>query len=298
MQIRKLTIITLIFLLSCLPKDNYMRIGLIKPSLDYLPLLIAFEENRLNQNDYKLYYFNSGWEANEALSAGRIDAAILPFTYVWSDVANNLPVKIASFLERESDGIIADQNIDRLQELNDKKVGVLRGSTLDIFFEMLKDSLQIKSSELVYFRTPMDMALALESKQVDALSYYVPSIFKLSHNFKIVDWFSNYFPEHPCCDLAVNEKNIRTKEVQLKELISALGTSLPQNKPDILLIDIVSKYYNIENSLILPSLRYTKYSIGLDTKGMNFEKRAAETMFRKGYISRIPLSEEVYYSFQ
>ncbi|RLC49566.1 MAG: hypothetical protein DRZ79_05775, partial [Candidatus Cloacimonadota bacterium] len=210
---RLLLVVIVISLLvtSCSSNNNKLVIGLIKPSLNHLPFDFGLLSGELFKDDYKIKYFPSGWATNEALVAGKIDVAILPFTYIWSDVAAGKEVKIISFLERESDGIIASQKIKNLSDLNGKKIGVLRASTLDIFAEMIAEKKQFNFTP-VYFRTPMEMAAALKTGEVDALSFYVPSIFNFDKDkFHIIYWYGEDFSYHPCCDLAANMDAIQNK---------------------------------------------------------------------------------------
>ncbi len=76
-----------LLLLSACGKSS-LRIGIIKPSIDHLPLSYGFQMKRMNAEIYTLVPFTSGWEVQEALVAGRVDAAIMPFTYVWNAAAS------------------------------------------------------------------------------------------------------------------------------------------------------------------------------------------------------------------
>ena len=89
-----------------------------------------------------------------------------------------------NFLSFPLNGIITKKEIQSIQELDGKKIGVLRASTLDIFCEMFAEKYNI-SLEQIYFRTPVEMATALQRGEVDALSYYVPSIFRFNEDFHI-----------------------------------------------------------------------------------------------------------------
>ena len=180
-------IVILLITIGCSYKDkNRLIIGIIKPSLNHLPFDLGMAKGILDNDQYVIKEFASGWETNEALISGKIDVAIMPFTYTWLDVSNGHKVRIISFFERESDGIIARPGISKLDQMNGMRIGVLRASTLDIFAEFVSQDHYI-NMEFVYFRTPMDMAAALQSGEVDALSFYVPSIFSFpsscSRNF-------------------------------------------------------------------------------------------------------------------
>jgi NitT/TauT family transport system substrate-binding protein len=285
---KKLIVLSLIVLMfiGCSTKSEKLIIGVIKPSLNHLPVEFGFETGDLNKEDYIIKQFSSGWETNEALAAGKIDAAILPFTYVWTDVAAGKKVKTLSFFERESDGIIVSKEINEIAELDGKKIGVLRASTLDVFAEMFAKKHNI-FPEFVYFRTPPDMAAALTSGEVDALSYYVPSIFKFDENFKILHWYSDDDRLHPCCNFAANEHAISSKEEGLKKFLDGLKDSSDKlnNSPEVA-FEAAQEFFGLPFEYAKKSIYQTKYVPGLDESGKDFERRTAEQMLEKGYIKK------------
>ena len=280
-------------------QTDKLVIGLIKPSMNHLPVLYALESNSEESKNYQFQYFHSGWETNEALVAGRIDLAIMPFTYAWMDVSQDKKVKIISFLERESDGIIADMQYSKLQDLAGAKMGILKNSTLEIIPEMVFEMQGLSMPEMVPFRTPMDMAAALQSGEVDAISYYVPSIFNLADRFQIVDWYSNTFPAHPCCDLVVSEKGLKSKAAQVKAFVKLLDDAIalmkddPQNSSRI-----AQQSFGLSAEIVSRSLVHTQYMMGLEASGKDFEFQAAEIMLLKGYLTRKINPDEVYHQIQ
>ncbi|HHE39264.1 MAG TPA: ABC transporter substrate-binding protein [Candidatus Cloacimonetes bacterium] len=291
-------ILILLFLIGCSSNNDKLIIGLIKPSLDHLPFGFGLEIGTLKAEDYKIRYFSSGWETNEALVSEKIDVAIMPFTYTWTDVSQGKKVKIISFMERESDGIITTKEIKNIQDLDGKKIGVLRASTLDIFAEMFLDENNI-NMDLVYFRTPMDMATALKSGEVDALSYYVPSIFKFDENFHIIHWFSEKFPFHPCCDLSATEKAISDKKKKITKLIQGLEKSVNgiNNNPAIA-FDFAQISFYLQKEIAKQSLYHTKFVMGLAETGKLFEQKAVNKMIEKGYIVKPVKAEDVYFEIR
>ena len=274
-----------ILLFSCnSKKDEKLFVGLIKPSLNHLPFDIGLEIGTLDHQDFIIKYFSSGWETNEALVSEKIDVAIMPFTYIWTDISRGKKVKIISFFERESDGIICKKNIKNINELNGKKIGVLRASTLDIFAEIFIENNNVKM-ELVYFRTPMDMASALQVGEVDALSFYVPSIFKFDDNFKIIYWYSDDFPLHPCCDIAATEIALQIKLPLIKKFLAGLQKSISEmEKSPEMAIETACTLFSISRENSIKSLIHTKYLMNLDEEYQAFERKAIDKMIEKNYI--------------
>jgi len=293
---RKFLLIIVVFtlLVSCTKKEKIIM-GLIKPSLNHLPVDYALTHGIIRQDDIEIVYFNSGWETNEALAAGKVDMAILPFTYIWSDQANGMDVRIISFLERESDGIIKRSDLESLCS-PETKIGVLKGSTLeiiaDLYFE--KSCETGLNPEFVFFRTPFEMAAALKSCEVDALSYYVPSIFNLGEDYIIHDWYSIDFRNHPCCDLAVNGDSYTHKAKMIDNLTAGISKAVVAMSMDNNILEFISSTFNLTPEQAKLSFEHTGYQTGLDSESILFEQKAAGVMYRKGYINKIADTNEVY----
>lgn len=287
-----------LFLIGCKNKvEDKLVIGIISPSLNHLPLTFALDQNLLSSEEIKLIKFSSGWEANEALISGSVDVAILPFTYIWRDIANDKKVKIISFLERESDGLIG-RNINSPADLEGKKIGVLKASTLDILAEIFLQHYNI-TAELVYFRNPMEMSAALRANQVDALSFYVPIIYQFPQEFHIFHWFSDDDPAHPCCDIASSETALKNKKQKIRRLLKALEESclLIESQPQTV-IDFIQKQYNISPNLALKSLEHTRFEMGLQEEGKRFEEKVSAKMIEMGYQSVNLTAEGVYFEIR
>jgi len=275
-------------------REDKLIIGIIKPSLDHLPLEMAIDLNYLNKDNIVIKYFNSGWETNEALVSKKIDVAILPFTYIWTDVSQGKEVKIISFLERESDGIVASPEIKSIGDLHQKRIGLLRSSTLDLFWEIFAED---KNLEFIpcYFRTPMDMVAALKTNNVDALSFYIPSIFKIGIGYNIIHWYGNDYPSHPCCDLAANTSSLKNKLEQINNLLKALEKSSKAIGDNEETRKLIKKYFGLNDELITRSLQHIKFKTGFDEKGKLVETEIFQKMLEKGYVKNPVSAEEVYY---
>ena len=279
-------------------KKDKLIIGIIKPSLNHLTFDFGLATDFLNRDDFVIKNFASGWETNEALISGKIDVAILPFTYAWLDVSNGKKVKIISFLERESDGIIANPSIKTLDQLQGKKLGVLRASTLDIFAELMTEERNL-DMEFIYFRTPMDMATALKTGEVDALSFYVPSIFKFNSDYNIVHWYGDDYPLHTCCNITATENAINSKSEMIKKFLIGLSTATDElNKSPDTAYKAVEEFYELYPPYSKQSLYHTKYVMGLDENMKEFEMKTYNKMIEKGYAVNPVKPENVYYKIK
>ena len=281
--------------IGCTKDTSKLRLGLIAPSTDHLPVGYALEKGFLSHDLVKIHYFTSGWEVNEALITGRIDIAIMPFTYGWQAVAEGKEVKIISFFERESDGIIARKGIDNIRQLDGLRLGTLRASTLDVFAHMVAEDFNI-NPEIVYFRTPTEMAIALKRGYVDALSFYVPAIFNFTDDMTIIFWYSEYYPKHPCCDLIASDEAIENKEDQIRELLKVLEESCYHlSKSMSESIKHIERSYKLSLEVAESTLKHTKFIMGFDEEGVAFQQQTAKKMYELGYLRRQVAPGEVYY---
>ena len=215
--------ILFLLILSCTRNQESLKIGIIAPAFNYLPLKVAEEKGYLKDLNYVMVRFNSGWELGEALIAKKVDAAILPFTYCLQAQAKGINIKIISCLEHEDDGIIARKGIEKIDDLNGKRIGCLKASTIEILLLRFLEEKSIAKTKIIYFTSPMEMWAALEKGEVDALSYYVPGIIKADNKIgKILHWYSNDWKMHPCCDIAGAEELIKKTSSQVNKLLNAI----------------------------------------------------------------------------
>ena len=272
-----------------------LQVGIIAPSFDYLPLKVAEESGLLAGQRLKYERFSSGWELGEALVAGRIDVAIIPFTYVVSAVARGYPVRVAACLEHEDDGIIARPGISRLEELAGRKVGCLKASTIELLLRQALAKSGVKA-ELVYFASPMEMWAALERGEVSALSAYVPGIIKAEGVIgNIIHWYRTDSPMHPCCDIAVHLNRTQHKLPAVRQLLSGIRQGIEAIARDTArAVAIAAQTFGLSDSVALLSLRQTPFRLSLTRTEMDFELATARQMKELGYIPREVVERELY----
>ncbi|MBW6513673.1 MAG: ABC transporter substrate-binding protein [Candidatus Syntrophosphaera sp.] len=260
-----------------------MRIGVIKPSVDHLPLTHAHQTGQLSPH-VKLVNFSSGWEVQEALIAGRIDAAIMPFTYAWNAASLGYPLRIVSHFELETDGIIVPSGLSNFAELNEARIGLLKASTLEILFiDWARERGIIYDP--VYFRTPNEMAAALEVGDVDAIVTYEPLIQKLPARFKVLHYFKADYPGHPCCDFVINVSGLtQQRRDEYRELLDAVKLSQDAaNRAENELLDLAGRLYGLDRDQTRNALSNTVYMTGLSEAGMAFERKMTGMAIELGY---------------
>jgi ABC-type nitrate/sulfonate/bicarbonate transport system substrate-binding protein len=292
-----LLVAVLLVLSSCKERQaqTRLRFGIIKPSIDYLPLTVAFANQYLDLADIDVISFSSGWEIQEAITAGKLDLAIMPFSYAWTAISKGYKLKIVSCLERETDGIVTSTKYQDLAQLQGKKIGLLRASTIEGLMQRTAE-MQGFSYNPVYFRTPMEMMAALQTKEVEAIVCYVPLIQKLSNDYKVLYWFSTAFPAHPCCDVIASDAILSKRHKEVKAVVSALQkASNDINEPTDAIMQTLYSVYGLDSLQAIEALRHTKFDVTISESDKEFERRMMEFFLKNEYLNHIPAMEQVYY---
>jgi len=287
----------MLFVMACSSgrKDEVLRIGLIRPSLNHLPLSYVLDSDPdLAKDEISVSYFSSGWELQEAMISGKVDLGIMPFSYAFNAVAKDYPLKILSFLERETDAVIAFEHNTDLKDLKGKKLGVLKASTLDLLANELsqRESLDM---EIRYFRSPNEMIAALSRREVNGICLYEPLISKLDKKMKPLYYFAESYPDHPCCDIVINTRGMnQTKRQDIEDIMDALESVLA-NPQDPEYLSFAREFYKLSEDELRSALRYTGYQTGLDQAGIDFEYRMMQIALEMGYLSAVPAPEDIYH---
>lgn len=282
--------------LACQQRSSpKLEFGIIAPAFDWLPLRVADQAGYLKDLPIIYHRFNSGWELGEALIAGKVDIAIIPFTYVAAAVARGSDVRIISCLEHEDDGIIARAGINSIPDLSGKKIGCLKASTIELLLRSTLERAKL-TAEIVYFSSPMEMWSALEQGAVDALSYYVPGIIKAAGKIgNIIYWYSDEWPMHPCCDIAVHQRRIAAKQAAVKRLVTALQQATGLIAQDsAYACSVAVTTWNLSDSIARLSLRHTPFRVSLTEDEIAFELKLIQLMSDIGYLPRAVGREELY----
>ena len=299
MKLKQMLIVICVVLISTFGcgqrQGDELRIGLIGPSINHLPLSFALESAVEADEGYRVTYLNSGWEVQEAIIAGKLDAAIMPFSYVHTAVAKGYPLKIVSFLERESDGLVSSVDVSSVADLHRARIAVLKASTVELLMDELAHETGIEY-DAVYFRSPNEMLAALQSGDVAAAVAYVPVLQKLPDGFQVLHWFGDTHRNHPCCDIAVNEKELtKSKTDSVIKLMARIEEILPRITMDNPELKHYAKTrYGLSDRQLEEALTHTHFALGLDAAGRDFERKITQIAVEKGYQSRILQDHEIY----
>ncbi len=283
----------LLFPAGCVRGRPTLRLGIIAPSLNHLPLSYALEAGGRSLQELQIIAFSSGWETQEALVSGRIDAAIMPFSYAFTAASRGYPLRIVSFWERESDALACPSGIAGPAELEGARIGLLKASSLDLLLRHWAQAAEL-AYQPVYFHSPNELVAALQTGQVQGIVAYVPLLQKLGAGFRILHWFGSDHPLHPCCDLVVNTSRLTPpRKGVLRQLLALLEETIPAlDTPAV--YDYAAARYGLDPAQARQALEHTKFRAGLDRAGQDFELRLMQEAVEMGYLSRVPAAGEIY----
>lgn len=291
-------VLTGLMVTSCGRQSDALRLGIIRPSIDHLPYSYALSRGELPKSVQTLE-FATGWELGEALAAGKVDVAILPFSFVWNAVARGFPVRTVSFLERETDAVVAKPQFDSLPKLEGGKIGLLRASSVDLLWRDLARQRGLAHTP-VFFRTPSEIIAALKTGDIDAATLYVPLVQKLKPEFEPLHWFGSDHPAHPCCDLAVNTKKLDpSKQETLKSILSSVDKAIEAiQKQEPELLKFMAAQYDLDPAQCQDALRTSIFRTGLDSDGKDFQIGMMQLAHQVGYLHQVPQPSDVYWELK
>lgn len=271
-----------------------IRMGIILPSIDHLPLSVAMEKQYIDKAKLEIISFTSGWEVQEAITAGKIDMAIMPFSYAWTAISKGYKLKILTCLERETDGIVALPKYKSINELDKRKIGLLRASTLEILMQYTASKYNI-TYEPVYFRTPTEMIAALKAEEVDAIVSYVPLIQKINNKYPVLYWFSETYPGHPCCDLVVSDEVMQSHVNDIAQIEEGLTKAIKDIKePNEEIYKFIGRLYGLDAFQTVEALKHTRFDPTISEADKQFEQKTMQLYLKKDYLSKIPAISDVY----
>jgi len=128
------------------------------------------------------------------------------------------------------------------------------------------------------------------------LKTLVPAIFNLGDKAEIIFWYSELYPDHPCCDLVATGKAIENKRERLLHFVSALDKSCDRLNNDLTGgIELIVENYGLCADIAAKTLANTKFITGFDERGIEFQDLVVRKMLELGYLKRLIDSAEVYY---
>jgi NitT/TauT family transport system substrate-binding protein len=220
-----------------------------------------FEKEGLDVN---LFQFQNSAEGTNAIIAKKIDVGgfgLAPLIFI-SKGANET---IIGGLDGDAAGlvVIADK-ADQYKNLNDfkdlsvfkgKTIATVRGSTGDIHFRdaLTQAGLDLKKDVTIQeLANPQLVLDAVKSGKSDAGMVWTPYMEQAeTQGFKVVLYTGDFYPNHPCCRIAVLTDNLNSNRDTYINFDKALIESYKwlKENPDAS-VDVVGKYVPVNRSVL------------------------------------------------
>ncbi len=209
-------------LAGCSPKGTVpLRIGTnVWPG--YLPLYLARQLQYFDNSEVTLSEYASATEVMDAIRSDRLDAAALTLDEVLSlDTEGvDLVVVLVMDVSTGGDAIVARRGISRMQGLQNKRIGVEKGTLGRYFLARACDMTDVDRKRMQIM--PVSAGHheeALVSGKVDAVVTYDPMREHLVRGGATVLFDSNQIPGEIVDVLAVRRQVLMKESVQVSDLL-------------------------------------------------------------------------------
>jgi NitT/TauT family transport system substrate-binding protein len=246
---------------SALPRATYTiarcthSIGLCN-----LPLFISAEEDLGKEFGVKFELVNiPNWgDHASAITAGRVDFSVTPFTNVMTAYANGAPIKVVSGSGINGLFLIGKSDLATVADLKGKKIGTFQSDTLEmLLFSALHDAgLTYKDVEVIYFTDGFEMINAFATGRVQAITHVEPYATQAVQKFggkKLASGKDIWRGDHPDCVLTVSEKVLKQNPALVKGVIRAMLRAQLRIETDreTTVKEALGKYYKADLSDVL-----------------------------------------------
>lgn len=194
-----------------------------------LPLFIAAEENLGKDFGVKFELVNiPNWgDHPAAISSGRVDFSVTPFTNVMTAYANGADIKVVAGSGINGLFLVGRPEINAIADLKGKKVGTFQSDTLEmLLYTALQDNgLSYKDLEVSYFTSGAEMMDAFATGRVQAITHVEPYATQAVQKFggkKLASGKDVWKGDHPDCVLTVSGKVLKENPALVKGVIRAM----------------------------------------------------------------------------
>lgn len=220
-------VVGMVLLVGCGRPSTALRIG-VRTANDHVPFYISDREGfyRTEGLSVTTYLVPSNTEIVEALQRGDFQVGAVPVTTAIAAIDQGAHLRIIAMTGRGGDGLLVrqDSGIRDWVDLRGKKIATIKASILDV---LLRQALQENGLDpdrdvtLVYFQKLGDMISALQTGQVDATSNTEPFMTDaaLQGWGHIVGYYTEQWPDHPCCVVVAREDFIREHPDELDAVL-------------------------------------------------------------------------------
>lgn len=162
------------YALIAFEKENVIRIGYNVESLNYAPLIMAYEKGFFEKKglDIKLIQLKGGKEIKQALSTGNIDIGLGGAANFFTPMEKGAPIIIVAPLSLSPTYLFVDKNSDikTFEDLEGKNVAASPGgsSYTHLLYVLKKEEINYKNIKFIDLdKAPKFLAL-IEKKAIDA----------------------------------------------------------------------------------------------------------------------------------
>ncbi|MCK8823714.1 ABC transporter substrate-binding protein [Fuchsiella alkaliacetigena] len=276
--------------------DDTVTLG-YQTALSHTAAIVAvnqdfFAEEGLNI-DAKL--FSSGPDVNEAVAAGSVDFGTMGDTPVIMATAGGLPVKVLAGIgggaERQRLMVRKDSDIESVQDLVGKEVGVRRGTSAHGGFYRLLENEGLADDEIsVVDIRPEDMPDSLATEQVDAVLIWepTPTVIEgegIGRQIANLVGTGNEYLSFALVNQAFAEQN----EEQVLQFMRALDRAVDfiEENPEKT-AQIVAEVTGLSEDLAASAVDNHYFRLELDAEIKASLEDTAEFLYENGDISTIP----------
>lgn len=251
------------------------------PAAEYAALFFAektiFEKYGIN---LKLIQFQNVEDATLALGKGILDLCVTPVITQIAVALRTGSLKIIAGAGREGSAIMIRKDlfcksICNVDDLKDKRIGSSKLSAMEMNLRTTLENNGLDSyadCKIIFYNSPDVMYNALKTGKIDAVSIWEPYITKLeSENLgKVLLWYSESFPELPCCTLATNANFLEGNAWLIDKFMNGYNEAFEQiAKNRDMAIKCVANKLKINERLVRKGYDHFIYSPFISEKDIN-----------------------------
>jgi NitT/TauT family transport system substrate-binding protein len=267
---------------------------------------IALDQGIFDKNGVKveLYPFTNSGEAHTALVAGKVDlagaGASAPLTFIAKGADE---VLLGGLGDIGGAALITKK--ERASEFSDlkglvgKKLGVVRAATGDIVYRGALTDAGIdwkKDLTIVELESPTAVNEAVKSGKVDAGITWTPySTLAPDQGLSVESWSDKYFPDHPCCRVAVLRPTLQNRHDDLVNYLKSTVEASKVFETDHQgTLKTLAKYIDIDPKVLEESTYSEHFAVSPDPDKNGVEKFWKE-MQDIGYLdtSKVNLDDHI-----
>lgn len=264
------------------PHIGDISIGVV-PDATTAPLVVAAEQGIFEKYGLtpELKIFSSGGAASQSLAAGDIDVSASGQYAVVNGAAAGTSVDVLARLSTadEQVGLVANESISSLEDLDGKTIGVQDGSTAALYAIILKKKTGI---DFTLENIGNDQIIAaFVNKQVDAIVTWQPNVDRAVEAMKgsQVLAFSGDDDVMPLVTYLVASTGFAADDAAVEATVKAVAeaSEWAADNPDEL-VTLLAKRFGVDEGAIKGSVDVFAFNFGWDDDAETYLSDAAEVV--------------------